>query len=449
MQAFEENRRTTALILATADGVLLLASVVAAAWIRFGSRLFASEIGQILDHNWFIIYLLLAQLTLSTAFDLYRPQRWRTKDYLLLRMFAVLVVLAIALALGVYMVPGWRFGRGLLALTLLLATPAQAALRFLWLAVAAFPQPRRALVIGDGPIVGALQVELQSRPNVPFVIAKHLSASSDRSSSQLSTQDLDDVDLVVVASLAHNATVDRLSALNFRGTPVIDAAGAYAALTGRIPVLQVDSRWFIATGDFSSIANSPFHRVQRLMDVLIATGLLVLGFPVLVAAALAILVTDGRPVLFRQTRLGRFGVPFILYKLRTMKRGSDAEGPTFAEANDSRVLPVGRILRRWRIDELPQLINVLGGAMSLVGPRPERPDVAEQLEREIPFYAYRYSVRPGITGWAQVHLPYCRDIKDHTAKLEFDLYLLRHYGAAIYAIVLIRTVGSLIFRPSR
>jgi lipopolysaccharide/colanic/teichoic acid biosynthesis glycosyltransferase len=139
----------------------------------------------------------------------------------------------------------------------------------------------------------------------------------------------------------------------------------------------------------------------------------------------------------------------MLHKLRTMRRGADVEGPTFVAADDDRVLPVGRVLRRWRIDELPQLINVMRGDMSLVGPRPERPDVADELEHEIPFYAYRYSVRPGITGWAQVHLPYCRDIADHTAKLEFDLYMLRHYGASMYAIVLIRTLGALIFRPTR
>jgi lipopolysaccharide/colanic/teichoic acid biosynthesis glycosyltransferase len=449
MLAFEENRRTTALILATADAAILVASVVAATWIRFGTRLFEGEFHRLLEHPGFVAYLLASQLALSTAFDLYRPQSWRTKDYLLLRMVALVVALAVALALGVYMVQGWRFGRGLLALTLVLAIPAQAALRYIWLVVGALPAPQRALVIGDGPIVSALESELEHRPNPPFVIDRHLPAPVGEPAPMLSSNDLAGVDLVVVASLADDATVDRLSALNFGGTPVMDAAGAYAALTGRIPVRQVDSRWFIATGDFSSIATSPFHRVQRLLDVMVATGLLILGLPVLIVAVLTTLICDGRPLLFTQTRRGRFGVPFVLYKLRTMQRGSDVEGPTFAEPDDERILTVGRFQRRWRIDELPQLLNVLRGDMSLVGPRPERPDVADELEREIPFYAYRYSVRPGITGWAQVHLPYCRNIDDHTAKLEFDLYMLRHYGAAMYAIVLIRTLGALIFRPTR
>jgi lipopolysaccharide/colanic/teichoic acid biosynthesis glycosyltransferase len=347
------------------------------------------------------------------------------------------------------MVPAWRFGRGLLALTLLVSLPAQAALRFLWLAVAALPHPRRATVIGEGPIVGALEEELRRRPNAPFQIAAHLPAPTETVPAELRSSALADVDLVVVASLAHDETVDRLAALNFRGMPVVDAAGAYAALTGRIPVQQVDSRWFIATGDFSSLATTPFQHLQRLLDVVIASVLLALSSPVLIVAAAAVLVTDGLPIFYRQTRLGRFGAPFSLVKLRTMRHGSDGNGPIFAEKDDPRVLPAARLLRRWRIDELPQLLNVLRGEMSLVGPRPERPDVAADLEQSIPFYAFRYSVRPGITGWAQVHLPYCATTADHLAKLEFDLYHLRHYGPSMYAIVLIRTLGALVFRPGR
>jgi lipopolysaccharide/colanic/teichoic acid biosynthesis glycosyltransferase len=334
-------------------------------------------------------------------------------------------------------------------LTLAQALPLQGLVRFLWLGAAARPQPRRAVVIGTGPIVGALEEELRQSPTAPFRIVGHLLPPNESVSLELSAESLADVDLVVVASLAHDPTVDRLAALNFRGVTVMDAAGAYAALTGRIPVLQVSSRWFIATGDFSSLATSPFHHLQRFLDVVAAIAMLAVASPVLLLAALGILLSDGGPILYRQARLGRYGRSFQLFKLRTMRRGSDRNGPVFAESHDSRVFPVGRLLRRWRIDELPQLFNVLRGEMSLVGPRPERPEVAEELERRIPFYAFRYSVRPGLTGWAQVNLPYCALIEDHVTKLEFDLYHLRHYGPAMYAIVLLRTLGALVFRPGR
>ncbi len=439
----------TVIVLAALDAILLVASGAAAAWLRFGSDSLDTQLERILEHPGFIAYALLMQLALATTFDLYRPDSWRSKDFLLLRVIALAVTMAVALAFGVYLVPPWRFGRGLMAITLLLALPLETAARLLWLAMAARPQPRRAVVIGSGPIVAALEEELRHRPWPPFRVAAHLpdpaSADSlDRTQEQLATSDL-----VVVASLADDATVDRVAALNFRGTPVIDAAGAYAALTGRIPVRQVNSRWFIATGDFASLASSPFHHVQRFLDVIVATALLTAAAPVLLLAALAILVTDGFPVLYRQVRLGRFAQPFVLLKLRTMRTGSDRDGPTFAERNDRRVLAVGRVLRRWRIDELPQLINVLRGDMSLVGPRPERPEVAVELERAIPFYAFRYSVRPGLTGWAQVNLPYAAKTSDHLAKLEYDLYLLRHHGPAMYGIVLLRTLGALVFRPGR
>ncbi len=439
--------RPAQLILAFLDSVILLASGLVAAWIRFGSWQFLRELSQILDHPGFIAYAILAQLGLAITFDLYRPESWRTRDYLLARMVALGISLAMALALGNYLVLPWRFGRGLLALTLLLALPIQALLRFMWYEVNSRPTARRAVVIGTGPIVGALEDVLADRPNPPFQIVRHLPTPNGSEQAKLTSADLADTDYVIVAQITDDATADRLAALNFGGTTVIDSAGAYAALTGRIPIRQVDSRWFIATGDFSSLATTGFHRVQRLLDFVTAMVLLILTSPLLLLAAIGIFVNDGCPILYRQKRLGRFARPFTLYKLRTMRRTAEKDGPQFSNDNDKRVFPAGKILRRWRIDELPQLLNVLKGEMSLVGPRPERPELAERLEREIPFYAFRYSVRPGLTGWAQVQFPYCSEPEEHLVKLEYDLYSLRHHGPALYVIVLLRTLGALVFPP--
>lgn len=450
MQKIAVRELRTRILLAESDALVLLVAGVAAAWIRFGSVGFDLELDQILRHPGFIIYAVLVQFGLASTFDLYRPASWRTPDYILARMAALAVTMALALVLGVYLVEPWRFGRGLLAITLSFSLPAQVLIRALWLKTAARPMSREAIVIGDGPIVGALRRELGDRPNPPFKIGRHLPAPTNNSVDPLKDIDMMATDLIIVAQLTDgDPTIDRLAALNFHGTTVVDAAGAYASLTGRIPIRQVDSRWFIATGDFSSIAASPFHYLQRFFDLLVATTLLVLTAPILLIAALLVLIGDGVPVIYRQERLGLYGQPFELLKLRTMKKGSDEKGPTFAQANDSRISTLGRLLRRWRIDELPQLFNVLRGEMSLVGPRPERPDVAARFEKKIPFYAYRYSVRPGLTGWAQVHLPYCARTEDHMTKLEFDLYAVRHHGPAMYAIVLLRTLGAIVFQKGR
>lgn len=449
MQRITAMHRRNRAALAILDGIVLMAAMIIAGRLRFGGTAFSYELEQLFAHPGFLAFAVILQFGLATTFELYQPQRWRTKDYLLLRMAAVAVTMVAGLAVGVYVVGSWRFGRGLLVLTFAISVPVQLAARLLWVLASSIPHPLRAVVIGNGPIVGALERELKHQPSPPFVIERHIPVATDTSDLDLDPTMFDNFDLVIVASVHNEKAVARLTALNFRGTAVVDAAGAYASLTGRIPVRQVDSRWFIATGDFSSLASSPFHYVQRYLDVFAATVILIAAAPVLAVAALALLVTDGRPILYRQIRVGRFGKPFEIVKLRTLRSDSDANGPEFVEPDDDRVLPVGRVLRRWRIDELPQLVNVLRGNMSLVGPRPERPDIAHRLEREIPFYAFRYSVRPGLTGWAQVHLPYCRTTEDHVAKLEFDLYAIRHHGPGTYAIVLLRTLGSLIFRPVR
>jgi len=437
------------LLLGLSDALTVVGAGVLAAWIRFPSHLFRDSLREITAHPWFVAAVIVAVWSLSTTFDLYRPEAWPSLDRLLVRLAALALTLPVAIALGVYLVPDWRFGRGLLVLTVLFTVLGSATARIIWRARAQRWIPRPAAVIGRGPVVESLVEELQHHPAPPFRIVRRLDGLPESSDPEEVRAALDGAELVIVAQLADTGTWDRLAELNFSGTTVIDAPGAFARLTGRIPIRQVDARWFIATGDFTSVSTSAFHHVQRFLDLVGASVLLLLAAPVLVLAATAILVGSGRPVFYRQVRLGRFRRPFTLYKLRTMSPDAEKDGPRFASTNDKRVLPVGRILRRWRIDEIPQLLNVLRGEMSLVGPRPERPEVARELERLIPFYAFRYSVRPGITGWAQVNHNYCEWPEDHALKLEYDLYSLRHHGAGLYALVLLRTLGALVFRPGR
>jgi lipopolysaccharide/colanic/teichoic acid biosynthesis glycosyltransferase len=168
--------------------------------------------------------------------------------------------------------------------------------------------------------------------------------------------------------------------------------------------------------------------------------------PLLVVTALAVRLESPGPVIYRQVRAGLHARPFTLLKFRSMRSDAEAGVPVWAARNDPRVTAVGRVIRMLRIDELPQLVNVLRGEMSLIGPRPERPVFVEQLARAIPFYADRCRIKPGITGWAQVNLPYGASIEDARQKLAYDLYYLRHRSVALDVITLLATVRVVLLR---
>lgn len=181
-------------------------------------------------------------------------------------------------------------------------------------------------------------------------------------------------------------------------------------------------------------------KTKRGFDIATAlAGLLLLG-PVLLIAALLVKLTSPGPILYRQVRAGRFGRPFQMIKLRSMRQDAEKNGAVWSRANDDRVTPVGRFLRRYRIDEIPQLINVLRGEMSFVGPRPERPEFVDELARQIPFYRERLMVQPGITGWAQVNYPYGSSVEDARRKLEYDLYYMKHMSVFLDLFILVDTV---------
>lgn len=233
--------------------------------------------------------------------------------------------------------------------------------------------------------------------------------------------------------------VDALLALRFSGVRVEEAAALYEMALGRICLSSLRPSSLIFAGELGPRRGR--LRVQALYSTFIAVVAFVLAIPVMLAAAAAIKLTSPGPILYRQRRVGMNGVPFVLYKFRSMLADAESSsGAVWAQEDDPRITPVGRWLRRLRLDELPQLLNVLKGEMSIVGPRPERPEFVRTLEEQIPFYRQRHSVRPGITGWAQVNHKYGNSLEDAVIKLEYDLYYIKNLTVSLDFVIMFQTV---------
>ena len=226
------------------------------------------------------------------------------------------------------------------------------------------------------------------------------------------------------------------------GYPLVRVLGLYEQITGRVPIEHLEADWLVTSFMERVRLDSIFLVAQRLLDLaggLVGLALLALVLP---GVGLAIRLESPGPIFYRQMRAGRGGRPFRLLKFRTMVDSAEADGQArWAKAGDARVTRVGRFLRRARLDELPQVWNVLRGNMSLVGPRPERPELITLLEQKIPFYRARLLVKPGLTGWAQINYGYGRSVDDAQVKLEYDLYYIEHQSLWLELIILFRTIA--------
>jgi exopolysaccharide biosynthesis polyprenyl glycosylphosphotransferase len=233
-----------------------------------------------------------------------------------------------------------------------------------------------------------------------------------------------------------------------RGVPVESAIASFERLRHKV--------WLEALGPEAVIYSDGFGRsrwygiFKRFFDLLLALLLLTASAPFLLILAIAIWMDSPGPVLFRQTRIGLFGEPFVLLKLRSMKDEAESEtGPVWARIGDERVTRIGRLLRRFRLDEIPQAINVLRGEMSFIGPRPERPLFVKMLSDNIPYYDVRHYVKPGITGWAQVMYPYGASLKDAYEKLQYDLYYAKHMSPLLDLRIFFKSIGVVLFGRGR
>jgi exopolysaccharide biosynthesis polyprenyl glycosylphosphotransferase len=243
--------------------------------------------------------------------------------------------------------------------------------------------------------------------------------------------------------------IEGLVRTQFHAVRVYTLESFYETHWRHVPVHSIDPFWPLQMG-FQLARASPYHYLKRLFDIVAAGSGLILFLPLMGPIALLLLLTNGRPAFFQQVRVGRDGQTFTVIKFRTMKRnGSDAPGDLYTRANDPRVHRVGNWLRKLRLDELPQLWNVLKGEMSLIGPRAEWVNCAARYESKIPFYHFRHLVKPGITGWAQVNYPYGEGDEDAIEKLKYDLYYIRHYSLKLDAMIVLKTIHTMLFSKGR
>lgn len=256
---------------------------------------------------------------------------------------------------------------------------------------------------------------------------------------------VDEVIVAVKEQRGGGVPIDDLLDCRLQGTPVVDLAGFYERAKGQVPTESLKASWLIYGHGF--VQGPVRTAVKRAFDVVCSSLLLLLAAPVMVVTAIVIRLDSPGPVIYRQERVGLRGRVFMCLKFRSMRNDAEKDGVArWATQNDARVTRVGAFIRKCRIDELPQLISVLKGEMSLVGPRPERPSFVAQLKEQIPFYDVRHSVKPGVTGWAQVRCAYGASVDDARKKHQFDLYYVKNHSLMLDLMVLVETVSVVLFR---
>ena len=449
-------------LLALIEGGVAVLAVYTAIFLRFNgfSSTFAAfehTVGPIWPRALLVPAVFLTSLA---ALGLYQLRQRASFTGVLVRLALALVLAEAALALVFYLVPSIYMGRGVALITGGFAFIGFALTRYLFMRLVDEEFfKRRVLVWGAGSRAALIARRLRRRTDQRgFRIVGYLRAPGDSEAVAEAQAAHEPGDLVrralrhrveeiVVAMDDRRAgfpTADLLEC-RLRGIQVTDIVSFLESESGRVSVELMHPSWLI----FSHGFRCDFFRLasKRAFDVLVAFAMLLATLPIALLTACAIWLEDRGPVLYRQVRMGQNGRPFTIFKFRSMRADAERDGrAVWAAPNDPRVTRVGALIRRLRVDELPQLLNVLLGHMRFVGPRPERPAFVEKLAETIPFYPERHFVKPGITGWAQVRYSYGSSAKDAREKLEYDLYYVKHHTLAFDLMVLLQTVEIVLFR---
>jgi sugar transferase (PEP-CTERM system associated) len=406
-----------------------------------------------------VVTLLVVCLLALYHHDLYNLQTINRHSELFVRMLQALGTACIVLATIYYIEPPLSFGRGIALLSapliLFFAIGIRVIAERTWLILR---KTERILILGTGAPGISLTKKIISVPELNMKVVGFLDERGENIGKSLVNPGIiggvDELDAIVsrekvdrvVLSLAERrgrTPVRQLLDLKFAGVQVEDAHSFYEKITGRILLEQISPSWLILSEGFQK--SSLVLSVKRTMDVTMCLVGLLLALPVMGLVAAAVWLESGSPIIFRQTRVGYRGHTFDMLKFRSMKQNAEANGPAWATERDPRVTRLGYFLRKYRLDELPQIFNILRGEMSLVGPRPERPHFCNELEKQIPFFGLRHSTRPGLTGWAQIMYQYGASVDECRTKLEHDLFYIKHMSVPLDLTILFETFKVMIY----
>lgn len=458
------SRKSRALLLLwLAELGLLMLAVLSAAWLRFFRD--SEGFAQFFDSALARAFVFAVFITVSmVAFGLYQVHVRHNRMEFLVRLVLSFAFAGVALLVLYYLIPLTYIGRGVLAMALAIGIVLVGALR---LAVDRLFKTdvfrRRVLVLGAGKNADLINSRLRRSadrhsfvvvgflpiPDQPVHVPEKLLLNTDFSLSEIAEW-LQVYEIVVAPDERRGALpMEEMLECAQRGVTVTDLSTFFEREAGMVKLNVADPSWLAFSGGFDH--SIPRRLNKRFFDLVAAGALLLVAWPFMVVVAACIAMESRGPIFYRQDRIGENGRIFQLIKFRSMRVDAEADGVArWASQNDDRTTRVGRIIRLSRLDELPQLFNILRGDMSFVGPRPERPQFVDMLSQEVRYYNVRHCVKPGLTGWAQLRYPYGASVQDAEEKLTFDLFYVKNHGLVFDLLILLQTVEVVLFhRGSR
>jgi sugar transferase (PEP-CTERM system associated) len=438
------------------ESVLIMSAVLMGTYLRLGRRPFEQDAAEVALKGLLIAGV--CQLCLYYG-DLYNSRVGGDRRELYVRTLRALGATSLVLAALYFWLPALIIGRGvfMIAATLVIVSVVAWRVSFQWFAKQVGPR-ERLLLVGTSPAALSLARELEQRHDLGVEVVGFVDIDPLRHNSPnprvvgtiedipaiVSTRSVDRV-VVNLSDARGQLPMDTLLDMKLKGVTFDHLASVYEEYTGKIAVENLRPSWLIFSEGFRKPRS--LVAMKRAIDIVAAAVGMVLAAPLMLGVATLIKLVSRGPVLYCQRRVGEHGEVFTLYKFRSMRTDAEAAtGPVWARDKDDRIIPGGGFIRKTRLDELPQLWNVLRGNMSLVGPRPERPEFVGELTRAIPFYGQRHVVKPGLTGWAQVRYSYGSSVDDAMEKLQYDLFYIKNLTVALDLFVIVMTVKTVLLR---